>query len=174
MAINEGNGERAALPQFIRRIEWSWGPGKTSIAITKQQLKEFKEQRKTLGKMHGIPPDFSNYHAFEIQANAYQELDGDAEEGEDPIILPPERIAKVKSDPLTTLNVKGEQHDEFLELKSAPVQRGSRLKTLSSYVMYDLLLVACDRLVAPVDTRDSNGMPDFDEEQGLSWNRQPV
>lgn len=161
MATNETNDGRIVLSKVVRDIDTDWGPGITTIGITEQQHGEFSKQKRVLSRVRGTPTNFSNYHAFGMQCNAYQALQQVCEDGTEVIHLPEERIAECQSRPLTSLTIKDEQHDRFKALKDDSAERQGRFEHESSYVMYDRLLIACDRVIDHVDTRDE-GFPDFD------------
>lgn len=162
MATNETNDGRIVPSKVIRDIDTDWGPGITTIGITEQQHDEFSKQKRVLSRVRGTPTNFSNYHAFEMQYNAYQALKADSEEGVEVIHLPEERIAECRNRPLTSLTIKNEQHERFKDLKEDSAKRQGQFECENSYVMYDRLLIACDRVIGPVDTRNE-GFPDFDE-----------
>lgn len=166
MATNKPPEQAAGLSKVVQDLDTGWSTGDTTVGITKQQHKEFREQRKVLGFLPGTPAKLSNYYVFEAQCDAYQELLARTCEGAEPVPLSDDRIAECKSQEKTSLNVKENQQNRFDDFRAYPVREEDRPKVWPSYEMYDRLLIATNRMIPVIGTR-TDGRPDFDSGPSL-------
>lgn len=170
MATNEPPEGKTAHSLLVQQVNTKWTPDETTVGVTSEQHDELSVQKKILDFLPETPPSISNYYVFEVQCDAYQHLKNRSNDETDPVPLADERIAACKRQSKTSINVRKCQQKRYEDLQAYPVKEENRSKPWPSYVMYEKLLIATNRVIPAVQTR-KDGRPDFEQGLSLSFDR---